>query len=229
MSHAEKEITRIMSILTSAIAEHRLPPGTRLKEEVIAGLLEANRNHVRAALRRLAIEIKVVSLVPNKGARVAQPSRDEAKDVFSARLVLEKAVVEQAVAQMSPAKANALLKQLEKEAQAIHANDRQRMIRESGEFHKLIAQISGNRVLAELLEGLITRTSLIIALYQETTDVKCALEEHQRLAQALIDKNPDTAIALTEEHMHSIESHLQLDLVEKEIDLGLALGVNFSV
>lgn len=220
---AQQEVQRIMASLTSAIVEHRLPPGARLTEAKLVEVLSANRNHVRAALQKLASETKVVSLIPNRGAFVAKPTAGEAREIFSARMVLERAIVELAVANLTPRNRNRLLKQLDKEREAIARQDRQQMIRESGNFHRLLADISGNRVLGELLEGLITRTSLIIALYQETFDVKCSIGEHQAVAEAILRQDRDGAIRLMDHHMDDIQNHLLLDESEPEVDLRAAL------
>ena len=55
------EVQRIVDVLFKAIAQHRLPPGTRLIEAQIVETLQANRNHVQAALQRLALQ-RVVTL-----------------------------------------------------------------------------------------------------------------------------------------------------------------------
>ncbi|BES70335.1 GntR family transcriptional regulator [Marinobacter nanhaiticus D15-8W] len=220
---AQQEVQRIMASLTSAIVEHRLPPGARLTEAKLVEVLSANRNHVRAALQKLASETKVVSLIPNRGAFVAKPTAEEAREIFSARMVLERAIVELAVTNLTPRNHNRLLKQVDKEREAIARQDRQQMIRESGNFHRLLADISGNRVLGELLEGLITRTSLIIALYQETFDVKCSIGEHQAVAEAILRQDRDEAIRLMDHHMDDIQNHLLLDESEPEVDLRAAL------
>lgn len=220
---AQQEVLRIMASLTSAIVEHRLPPGARLTEAKLVEVLSANRNHVRAALQKLASETKVVSLIPNRGAFVAKPTAGEAREIFNARMVLERAIVELAVANLTPRNRNRLLKQVDKERGAIARQDRQQMIRESGNFHRLLADISGNRVLGELLEGLITRTSLIIALYQETFDVKCSIGEHQAVAEAILRQDRDGAIRLMDHHMDDIQNHLLLDESEPEVDLRAAL------
>lgn len=220
---AQQEIQRIMATLANAIVEHRLPPGARLTEAKLVEVLAANRNHVRAALQKLASETKVVSLIPNRGAFVAKPTAEEAREIFSARMVLERAIVELAVTNLTPRNRNRLLKQVDNEKAAIARQDRQQMIRESGNFHRLLAEISGNRVLGELLEGLITRTSLIIALYQETFDVKCSIGEHQAVADAILRQDKDEAIRLMDHHMDDIQNHLLLDEAEPEVDLKAAL------
>ena len=55
-TRAQVEIKRIVERLADAISEHRLPPGARLTEAKLVEVLGANRNHVRAALQKLASE-----------------------------------------------------------------------------------------------------------------------------------------------------------------------------
>lgn len=222
-SRAQAEIRRIMAALTNAIVEHRLPPGARLTEAKLVEVLDANRNHVRSALQKLAAETKVVELVPNRGAFVAMPSAEEARQVFSARLVLERAIVDGAISRMNAVNRNRLQKQLERERQAMARNDRQQMIRESGNFHRVLARLCGNDVLAELNEALIVRSSLIIALYQETPNVRCSIGEHEAVMEALLAEDRDGALRLMEEHMEDIQKHLLLDRKDRAVDLKAAL------
>lgn len=224
-SRAQAEIRRIMAALTDAIVEHRLPPGARLTEAKLVEVLGANRNHVRAALQKLAAESKVVDLIPNRGAFVAMPSAEEARQVFSARLVLERAVVDQVISRMSAVNRNRLQKQLERERQAMTRDDRQQMIRESGNFHRVLGQLCGNHVLAELNETLIVRSSLIIALYQETPNVRCSIGEHEAVMEALLAGDRNAALRLMEAHMEDIQKHLLLDRKARRVDLSEALGV----
>ena len=222
-TRAQKEIQGIVDRLGAAIVEHRLPPGARLTEEKLAEALQANRNHVRAALQKLAAEHKVVEIIPNRGAFVAQPTVEEAKDVFAARVILERAVVALAVQNLTPRNKNRLLRQVEQEADAVRRGGRQEMIRESGNFHRVLAEIAGNQVLTELLGSLIPRTSLIIALYQETPGVQCSIEEHQALVETILAGDARKASQLMEAHMDTIQRYLLLDKRSSEVDLHAAL------
>ena len=225
-SRAQAEIRRIMAALTAAIVEHRLPPGVRLTESRLVEALAANRNHVRAALQKLAAESKVVDLIPNRGAFVAMPTAGEAVQVFSARLVLERAIVELVIDRMNAVNRNRLTKQLERERQAIASQDRQQMIRESGNFHRVLAQLGGNQVLADLNETLIVRSSLIIALYQETPTVRCSVGEHEAVVAALLAGDREGALALMAAHIEDIQKHLLLDRQPRQVDLSQALGAS---
>ena len=71
-----------------AILEQRLAPGTKLSEEALGEIFGVSRTIIRRALSRLAHE-SVVLLRPNRGAVVASPSVEEARQVFMARRLVE--------------------------------------------------------------------------------------------------------------------------------------------
>ena len=82
----------IYRALRHAIIEQALEPGAKLPEDAIGERFGASRTIVRHALGRLAAE-GLVELRRNRGATVATPSWDEARDIFDVRLGLEGLVV----------------------------------------------------------------------------------------------------------------------------------------
>ncbi|MBC7957117.1 MAG: GntR family transcriptional regulator, partial [Cytophagales bacterium] len=68
---------RIAESITAAIVERRLMPGTKLAEQKIADIFKVSRTIVRQALHQLSRD-KLVTLEQARGARVAQPSVEEA-------------------------------------------------------------------------------------------------------------------------------------------------------
>src|SRR6195952_1031286 len=84
-----------------AILEQRLAPGTKLSEEALGEIFGVSRTIIRRALSRLGHE-GVVLLRPNRGAVVASPSVEEARQVFFARRMVEKAITELAVEPATP-------------------------------------------------------------------------------------------------------------------------------
>src|SRR5690606_9120176 len=79
-----------------AILEQRLASSTMLREEALGEIFRVSRTIIRRALLRLAHE-GVVLLRPNRGAVVACPSVEEARQVFFARRLVERAITELAV------------------------------------------------------------------------------------------------------------------------------------
>ncbi|MFP8968011.1 GntR family transcriptional regulator [Pokkaliibacter sp. CJK22405] len=224
MSRAADEVQRLYSALYDAIVEQRLPPGTRLTELNLVEVFKANRNHVRAALRDLA-HLKLVRIEMNRGAFVEEPSPEQAKDVFAARRVVEKAIIEQAVARLSARDKKAIQAHISKEDALGHDPAKPEFIRLSGEFHRMLARIAGNQVLADMLDSLIARSSLIIALYEVRSGVQCSHDEHHILAQAILQQDAPTAIQAMEQHLIAIEQRLKLGpREESQVDLFEVFG-----
>ena len=87
---------RIVDSITTAIVERRLMPGTKLAEQQIADIFGVSRTLVRQALNQLSRD-RLVTLEPARGAFVAKPSVQEARQVFEVRAMLEAAMVQAAV------------------------------------------------------------------------------------------------------------------------------------
>lgn len=218
------EIERITNTITRAVAEQRLPPGTRLVEAQLVNSLNANRNHVRSALQRLALR-HIVSIQPNRGASIARPSVEEARAVFAARSVIERGIIEILVGGVRRLDTALLKKQRDQEQAAIRSGRREDMIRESGRFHLLLARLAGNPVLEDMLNDLITRSSLIISLYQKNNDPQCGCDEHGDIILAIEVRDPDKAVQCMRQHLNDIEMHLNLDFWEtRTVDFNSVFG-----
>ena len=90
----------IVDAITTAIVERRLMPGTWLVEQQIADVFKVSRTVVRQALNQLSRD-RLVTLEPARGAFVATPSIDEARQVFQVRRLVEGGMVRQLAAQIT--------------------------------------------------------------------------------------------------------------------------------
>ena len=176
--------------MVSAILDHRLPPGTKLVEDKLASAFGVSRTRIRPVLVRLANE-QVVTLTPNRGATIAQPSEQEAREVFEARRLIEPRLVELFIAR--PTKADMQLPQacIADEEAARLAGDMRRAIRLSGDFHLHIAERAGHQTLGRILRELTSRTSLILMTYspaharEREEATACGCREHRALLDAI--------------------------------------------
>jgi DNA-binding GntR family transcriptional regulator len=219
--------TDIHGRIYNAIVEQRLQPGTKLTEERLAELFEVSRTQVRGVLQRLAVE-QLVTLVPNRGAFVATPTAEEAHDVLAVRRILEPSCVERLISRMASGEAKRAVQQLrslvKREERARQAGDRQTAVRLSGEFHVLLAELSGSRILHRMLHELTPLTCLAILTFEAPTTSACPNDEHARLVDAIEAGDVQTAAALMREHLDHIESALHLDAqAEPEVDLARIL------
>lgn len=201
---------RIVDSITTAIVERRLMPGTKLAEQKIADIFKVSRTLVRQALNQLSRD-KLVTLEPARGARVAEPSIDEARQVFEVRNMLESAMIRRAASELSDAQLAELRAHLRDEQAAVQRTDVSGRTRLLADFHVVIATMLGNQVLAELLSDLVTRSSLIALMYQSSHSAEHSFEEHVAIVDALARRDARAAVRLMEEHLHNVEHNLQLD------------------
>jgi len=211
--------------LFEALLDQRLAPGTRLREDDLAGAFGVSRTRIRQILIRLAGE-GLVTLVPNAGARVAEPSAAEAREVFAARRLIEPALLDSFAARADGATLAGLTEFLDAEEAARAGGQRHEAIRMAGRFHLYIAEHAGNATLAEFLRSLVSRTSLVLMRWgpQEIRDEgrgACDCVEHRRVVAALRLKEAGIACEAMLAHLDRLER--QLDFSEaRERPEGLA-------
>lgn len=195
--------------ILGAIMEHRLAPGTKLVEEKLAGIFGVNRTRVREVLARLAHEGLIIT-IPNRGAFVASPTPEEARQIFAARRMVEPALLRHLCEHTRPDHISRLRAHVEDEARARASNDRRAIIRLSGEFHLRMADMAGNAVMSKMMRELVSLTCLIIVLYDSPTAPACTHDEHGAIIDAIAEGRTDDAVATMLAHLHHIESVLDM-------------------
>ena len=215
--------SQIVESLTRAIVEHRLHPGTKLAEQKLADHFGVSRTLVRQALFQLS-QNRLIRLEPARGAFVAAPSVEEAKQVFAVRRMLEVEMTRAFARQVSPAKLKALREHVAQEKQAVNSQDVPGRTELLGDFHVRMAELMGNEVLAELLRDLISRCALITLMYQSTAAAEHSNEEHADIVKALAAKDEELAVRLMNDHLLHVGEGLTFDRKLPTNDLSLALS-----
>ena len=203
--------------LRRAIIERALRPGDKLPEDVIGERFGVSRTIVRGVLGRLNGE-GLVDLIPNRGATVAQPTLEEAYDIFEARRSLERDVVRRLVGNISEAEILLLREHVARE-EAARAENAAASIRLAGEFHILLADMAGNTVTARYINQLVSRCSLILALYGRPHSSNCAISEHLEIVAALQDGDREKALALMDRHLEAVTERALLTMPEAQNDI----------
>jgi DNA-binding GntR family transcriptional regulator len=200
---------RIVDAITTAIVERRLMPGTKLVEQQLADLFTVSRTIVRQALNRLSRD-HLVTLEPARGAFVAKPSIDEARQVFEVRRMVEASMVKQLCAVVSDAQVAELRRHLREEGDAVARTDITGRTRLLADFHVVLARMLGNEVLAQLLADLLARCSLVALMYQSAHSAEHSAEEHVAIVEAIERRDARAATRLMESHLAHVERNLQL-------------------
>ena len=213
----------IVDALTKAIVEHRLHPGTKLAEQKLADHFGVSRTLVRQALFQLS-QNRLIRMEPARGAFVATPSADEARQVFAVRRMIEIEMTRHFVRQVTPAQVKSLKDHVQREKSAVSNNDIAGRTDLLGDFHVFMAELMDNQVLAQLLSELISRCALITLMYQTSNAAQHSVDEHAEIIKAIAAKDEDTAVRLMDEHLRHVEENLALDRKLPSSDIAMALA-----
>src|SRR5271165_5169884 len=115
-----------------AVMEQKLAAGAKLPEVALCDAFDCSRTQIRRILVVLA-ERGVVSLHPNRGAFIASPDAEEAREVFEARRAIERSIVISAAARIEEAAVAELRATARAGAEAEAKGDRGESIRLSGQ------------------------------------------------------------------------------------------------
>jgi DNA-binding GntR family transcriptional regulator len=195
--------------LYDAIASHQLRPGQKLTEEVIGDVFGVSRSIIRPILRKLAAD-GVVELFPNRGAYVARPAVKDAREVFEVRRVIESGIVS-GLSSINQRLVERLNEHVQDEEEARRDNDNKRLLRLAGDFHMLLAQVSGNGALHKILRDLVTRSVLATALYQRSGGSGCRTDDHRAIVQLLDARRFADAGRFIIDHLNMVENSLAFD------------------
>lgn len=190
----------VYDALHEAIISRRLAPGTKLPEDELGSIFSVSRTVVRSALQALAHD-RVVRLERNRGAFVAQPTIKEAREVFDARKLIEPRIAALAARLATPEDIRSLRQHLEDERDVMKSDRSGEAIRLSAHFHLKIARIADHSIFTEILRDLISRSSLIIALYWRSRDTTCKCDAHRNIVEALAAGDGAEASALMKKHI----------------------------
>jgi DNA-binding GntR family transcriptional regulator len=215
---------RVFDAIRDAIFEHRLAPGTKLKEVSLAEVFGVSRAVVRGALARLG-HAHLVEQRPNRGAVVATPSIEESRQVFEARTAIEEAIVAK-VARTASARDAALLREWVASEEAAYARgDERGGVRLSVDFHRRLAEIAGNSVLSRYLDELVSRMPLIALAHRGQAPAPCGCDDHIALVDAIAARDARRAVALMRDHIGHLERALNLRHPEKPQSLAEVFGL----
>ena len=213
----------IVAALTRAIVEHRLQPGAKLTEQTLAGHFDVSRTLVRQALFQLS-QRRLVTLEPARGAFVASPSAEEARQVFAVRRMLEVELTRAFVAAAMPAHIDALRDHVAREQAAVQRQDVEGRTELLGDFHVLMAELLGNHVLADVLQDLLARCAIATLMYQSSHAAHDSSAEHAALVECFAAGNVTRAVKLMREHLDHVEAGLKLDQPVPSHDVKSALA-----
>ncbi len=192
--------------LRKEILQGNLKVGEWLRERELSESLEVSRTPIREALKQLVQEGLLES--SNKGIRVREYSLQEAIDIYEVREMLEAKAV-RLVAERSPENGIALLeKQLQRSA-SIPFEDFAGHIQADLDFHSLIAELSGNQALQDVIESLTGRLINLRVLTKNEIRSDESQQQHEAIVKAIAANDADAAEAQMHKHIGHFKEIMQ--------------------
>lgn len=177
-------IEQAYNYIREGILSGDLRPGVRLRTEAVAEKLGISRMPVRDALRRLEAD-GAVMITANRGASVAEYSREEVVQLIEMRAALEGLAARLALPSFGEAEIDELRHRKQRMDRA--AADLARWIAYHDDFHNYLTSIS-NRPLLKLQTE---RMRLMLRpyyqrYYAETKELEIFGLEHQKIIDAIL-------------------------------------------
>ncbi len=200
---------RLYNEILDAILDYRLSPGVKLKEDELAGIFSVSRTVVRRALLRLSHD-RIVDIQPNRGATIIRPDVQKAREIMSARRLIERELVREATIAATKESLDTLRQCVEDERDQVRRQHVGSGLRLSGDFHIQLSRLSANTTLQSYLKELVPQTSLIIAMYQTPHHTLCSHQEHFDIIDIIAAGDVDAAQTEVDNHLQRIEDKLDL-------------------
>ena len=143
----------VFQTLRQAILRGELKPGERLMEVRLAKKLGVSRTPIREAIRKLELE-GLVTMIPRRGAEVAQITEKSMRDVLEVRRALEVLAVSLSCDRISGEQIEALKEAAEEFDRSLTLDDVTRTAEADVHFHDIIYRSTDNQRLIQLLSNL---------------------------------------------------------------------------
>ena len=203
----------VFHTLRRAIMQGDLKPGERLMEIKLANRLGVSRTPIREAIRKLELE-GLVTMVPRKGAQVAEITEKDLKDVLEVRIGLEELAVKFVCQRIDDRQLRELQEASRKFAEAVQSEDLTKLAEADVNFHDLIYKATGNERLVQLLNNIREQMYRYRVEYLKDEEVRSSLvEEHNRLWKALKERDAEQAARITQEHIERQQAYIMENIM----------------
>ena len=183
---------RVADELREAILRGVYPPGTRLRQEELAGQYGASRVPVREALRLLASE-GLVTTVANAGAWIARLSLEECVELYQVRERIEPLLLRYSMPELSVYQIDRLAELAETMART---SDVERFLELDREFHLGSYAGAGTTFLGPTVQRLWNTTQHYRRAFTRLLDDesnRIVHDEHHMLVAAIRERDSDDA------------------------------------
>lgn len=195
----------IFNTLREAIIIGELKPGERLMEVHLAEKMGVSRTPVREAIRKLELE-GFVTMIPRKGAHVAELTVKDIKDVLELRAALDGLAASLAAQRITDSEIENL-KQVQTNLNSyIEKNNLQGSVKKDIEFHEIIYRSSRNEKLMQIIGNLREQVLRFRVIYlKDFGSAQNLIKEHSEIFEHIKNRDPEKAQKAAEQHIKNQE------------------------
>lgn len=195
----------VFKTLRRGILTGELKPGERLMEIHLANRLGVSRTPIREAIRKLELE-GLVTMVPRRGAEVANITEKNLKDVLEVRQALESLAIELACDRITNEEKDGLKANLDQVESAVRTGDTGAIASADVAFHDAIVEASGNARLVQLVSNLGEQMYRYRFEYiKDITKHSQIMSEHRIMYESIMEKNQEKAAQIVKIHINNQE------------------------
>lgn len=208
----------VFNTLRQAILTGELKPGERLMEIHLANKLGVSRTPIREAIRKLELE-GLVTMIPRRGAEVAQITEKSLKDVLEVRRALDALSVELACDRISPEALSRLQTACDTFEKATATKDPKKIAQADVALHDIIVKATDNDRLIQLVNNLSEQMYRYRFEYiKDGSTHEQLVKEHRILFESIRDKDKETAARTAKLHIDNQELSIikQLRMEQKQ-------------
>lgn len=182
----------IKRYLVDSILNGEYQAGERLVETRLARELGVSQAPVREAIKELE-HMGLVESKPYKGAYVKKFTPRELEEVYSVRALIEGAGAREAVLKLGGEGREALRRLIGEMEMAAARGDRRAMIQSDMEFHRIIMEAAGNRLLYRIWNNIHLANSTFVTTKVSEKNLQELARRHWDVLKALETGDPDRA------------------------------------
>ncbi len=202
----------VFKTLRRAILTGELKPGERLMEIHLAQKLGVSRTPIREAIHKLEQE-SLVTMMPRRGAVVAEISEKGLRDVLEVRRALDTFCAELACERIGEEEKENLKVACKAFEDAVATGDLTEIARADVEFHDIIIGATGNERMVMMINNLAEQMYRYRFEYiKDTSRHERLIKEHRALMDAIIDENIIGARDAAREHIDNQEKAILLQI-----------------
>ncbi|SNT36190.1 DNA-binding transcriptional regulator, GntR family [Noviherbaspirillum humi] len=198
----------LVAYLREMVLNGELRPGDKVPEQALCERFDVSRTPLREALKVLAAE-GVLRLQMNRGAVVAETTREEIEEIFPIMAALEGVAGTMACVRATDAQVAELRRLHEEMRRHYEAGSEKQYLLLNRRIHEDLVAMSGNATLIGMYKQMLTRIRCIRFVANKAPEQwQAAMAEHETMITALERRDAPRLAQLLQEHVNGTASRI---------------------